>query len=800
MFQITARSVLELGSELISSDVIAFYELIKNGFDAGTTSGVEVRFDIVLNRHNYLHLKELLEDESGWENLSFDDYSEKIDQFKEHIDSLLDKTCRSSTLDLALSAISDIQTINDIKQCLENLNSLSTISISDTGTGMSLADLQSKFLVIGTPSRKREVDLAISKNADKTPYLGEKGIGRLSAMRLGDSLEVQTARQEDNTLNLLRIDWNAFADVNAMLADIKVDPEVGDAKQSPEWSGTTIIIGKLTANWNLDRVQKMVEYDFNKLTDPFVDLRKRPKIAVYWGDGERVAASFLPQKLLESAHARVTGRLHYIDGLPQFECNVDVIDIGKFEHPIVQDVANISFVDLVPLLAGKSENITKDAIKTVGEFEFEAYWYNRRRLTELDGIGDLKEVKKQQEKWSGIMVYRDGFRVFPYGEDEDDWLSLDRKALRNRGYLLNKDQFVGKVNISRLKNLHLVDQTNREGLRETPQQQVFLELMKYAIQERLYGFMGVVEKQYKGQSLKSTDIKTESQELQKRINQAVTKIRKALPVEYRNNIDELEEIVQNYQDLTAETQLKIEQVEGENRQMIEMAGIGLMIEVVAHELARVSENALDNINTIKKKEVPDDIQKLLEGLRSQMKSLHKRLRILDPMSITARQRSEVFTLKEVVKESIDAHEAQFLRHGITCKITSDSEDVEIKAVKGMILQITENLITNSIYWLGMKKNENPFLTQTITFKIESSPPTIIYEDNGYGISPDNREAIFRLFFSLKEKAKRRGLGLFIARECAEYHKGVLYLDDQANPETKRLHRFILELPESVVVG
>lgn len=48
MFKVTARTVLELGSELISSDVIAFYELVKNGFDAGTKSGVEIRFDIVL--------------------------------------------------------------------------------------------------------------------------------------------------------------------------------------------------------------------------------------------------------------------------------------------------------------------------------------------------------------------------------------------------------------------------------------------------------------------------------------------------------------------------------------------------------------------------------------------------------------------------------------------------------------------------------------------------------------------------------------------------------------------------------
>ena len=57
MFTVTARTVLELGAELISSDVIAFYELIKNGFDAGTKSGVEIRFDIVLGLRSYSSLR-----------------------------------------------------------------------------------------------------------------------------------------------------------------------------------------------------------------------------------------------------------------------------------------------------------------------------------------------------------------------------------------------------------------------------------------------------------------------------------------------------------------------------------------------------------------------------------------------------------------------------------------------------------------------------------------------------------------------------------------------------------------------
>ena len=57
MFRITARTVLELGSELISSDIIAFYELIKNAFDAKSKTGADIFFQIVLRRNTYLKLR-----------------------------------------------------------------------------------------------------------------------------------------------------------------------------------------------------------------------------------------------------------------------------------------------------------------------------------------------------------------------------------------------------------------------------------------------------------------------------------------------------------------------------------------------------------------------------------------------------------------------------------------------------------------------------------------------------------------------------------------------------------------------
>ena len=94
----------------------------------------------------------------------------------------------------------------------------------------------------------------------------------------------------------------------------------------------------------------------------------------------------------------------------------------------------------------------------------------------------------------------------------------------------------------------------------------------------------------------------------------------------------------------------------------------------------------------------------------------------------------------------------------------------------------------------------PAFEPHIIIKIEDDPLTITYEDNGRGVAKENKEKVFRAFFSLKEKSKRRGLGLFIARECAEYHDGTLMLDGHVNHDTGRLHRFVLELPDEVIVS
>ena len=789
MFKICARTVLELGAELISSDVIAFYELIKNAFDAASPTGADIRFEVVLRRNDYLKFRQrALEDSANVDRLKKNVYEALVPGPQDSLDRFWEFIQEANEADEFVDAL-------DRAYATEN-----RIIVSDQGTGMSRQDLIDNYLVIGTASRKRAIDTALSEYTGengRAPYLGEKGIGRLSAMRLGDKLTVETAKEKDKRLNLLRIDWSDFSDLDTMLDEINVVPERGIVKPEADWSGTRLIISALNSDWTLKHVKHLSEYEFPRLTDPFTNTKRRPRIAIFW-NGRRIPIAHMDHHLLDHAHASVKGKFSCKKNEPTLECVFEALALG-FEHPREVERREFRLPDLEGSISGTSVDIPLSALNDLGPFEFEAYWFNRQRLGAIDSIGDRKVVRELQKRWSGILLFRDRFRVLPYGEDDDDWLALDRRALGSTGYLLNKAQFVGQVTISRLGNPLLIDQTNREGLRVCPEQQAFVSLLQLAIQSQLRDFLKDVQNRYKNQPLDIAEASTDVTNLLKRANMAIRQIKKKAPEE-AETADKLRQTFLEVKDLFDRAQQRITEVEGENRQMIQMAGVGLLVEVVAHELARSSENALSALEALRGKNMPNQLRGLLTSLRSEMQSVSKRVRILDPLSVSGRQRKEVFDIGVLLDDVLNGHKAQFGRHHVELNVTPPERSIRVRAVKGMIIQILENLLSNSLYWLDLRSKNEPEFTPHITIGIEIDPLTMTYEDNGRGIAKENREKIFRAFFSLKEKSKRRGLGLFIARDCAEYHGGTLSLDAHVSQETGRLHRFVLELPDEVVIS
>jgi len=93
----------------------------------------------------------------------------------------------------------------------------------------------------------------------------------------------------------------------------------------------------------------------------------------------------------------------------------------------------------------------------------------RLYVFDLDGealarIGPRMEARAWLREWTGVSIYRDGFRVWPYGEPHDDWLRLDQRRVNSPVEHLSNNQVIGFIDIGRDRNPDLKDQTNREGL------------------------------------------------------------------------------------------------------------------------------------------------------------------------------------------------------------------------------------------------------------------------------------------------------------------------------------------------
>jgi hypothetical protein len=144
-----------LGSELISSDIIAFYELIKNAFDAGSTTGAVISFDVVIRRNSYLRLRN-----RDLEHLATVGKDSKLnrsltDEMKAGAARALDVSAGTASVEAFNSIIDGATDLRTYVAALdEAYATMNTITIADTGSGMSLDEL-SEFPTPSTQSAGR---------------------------------------------------------------------------------------------------------------------------------------------------------------------------------------------------------------------------------------------------------------------------------------------------------------------------------------------------------------------------------------------------------------------------------------------------------------------------------------------------------------------------------------------------------------------------------------------------------------------------------------------------------------------
>lgn len=758
---VKARVLLELGAELISSDQIAIYELVKNSLDAQATR-IEVHVRVTMPRSEYLSIRQVLE-RSAQRKESFS--RETVRQMlKAGMEPTAAQADRDAFLEMALPS-SNADYVQALDAAYIRFN---WVEINDDGGGMSFEDLGGVYLTIGTTHR---LDDRL-RGGDHT-VLGEKGIGRLSAVRLGDQLHVLTSKKGDRTLHELKIDWSAIKrNPHLNLDDFPAAPNVGPKKNKAHDHGTIIRMSNLTSEWSIEKMESVAKTDFAKLVDPFLTSFSRPNVRLYF-NGQSVDIPSFQTRQLAYAHARCSASFALdAGGQPVLSGEVTYKSYGQSKTFSLEGMHLLSALTLKGKRPKTGEvfrpaGTLMQGLASLGSFEMEAHWFNRQKLR-LDKPDGYEAALHWLTRWGGgLLLYRDHYRVYPYAEPRDDWLDLDGIALATQGYKMNRKQLVGAVRISSRGNPYLQDQTNREGLRDTEEKTALIALLRHILVVEFKSYLNAVE------GAQDESAAKEFPKLEKRLEEAQKQALKQVQhlrtkVKAPEDIAAINTLLARMTDMSEaweRSKMTVRAYEEDIDKYVHLAGVGLMTEFIFHELARLSANALKLLQTYKPSNATENRQ--LRNLRDQLSTLERRIRVLDPLSTPGRQRKESFDLGQMLRDVVEMHEPQFGRHGIRVDLAGlGKTPVLIKAVRGQLLQIVENFISNSVYWLKLLATTTKF-EPAISFSIDKVAKTFTILDNGPGISEDRGDEVFNAFFTTKPSGEGRGMGLYIAKKLAE---------------------------------
>jgi signal transduction histidine kinase len=435
------------------------------------------------------------------------------------------------------------------------------------------------------------------------------------------------------------------------------------------------------------------------------------------------------------------------------------------------------------------------ALQDLGRFSFEIYWFNRRIV---EAVGELSETPTQTRaeiaRWAGgPMLYRRDFRILPYGEPNNDWLALDQNAWGESGFKLNRQQVLGRVKVES-KHTALGEQTNREGLVQSDAADALRTLLFWLVHTEMRGLINEADKLEKINRRVAEDAALEFRRTQLVVQEAVTDLKGALDDSQKRLAENLLTGVDLLADQCASMVKRVDkavsEAVSEREKFVHLAGIGLMTEFIFHELNRAVEHTLGLVTTARRSQR----EAALHSLEAQLQTLQKRISAFDELAGERRQSKTSFDLKAAVQLVLDNHFNEFERHGIIVEFEAPTGPYPVKAVRGMVIQILENLVVNATYWLKEQARYESDFEPRIWVRLDPADKAITVEDNGPGVAVDRAEHIFQPFISSKPPDQGRGLGLFISRDMADHHDWKLYLDPETGRQRPdRSNMFVLDM-------
>ncbi|MEM8249501.1 ATP-binding protein, partial [Morganella morganii] len=524
-FNVSARAAILIGRENIANSEGAIIELVKNSYDADSD------FSIILIDNKFTTLPEiiLLDDYNSIKKICSQEFFKVIENLYKYSDAGYIYKGEKPLYDNSMKEVE--------QRFISELKPLSALYIIDNGSGMSAETIRENWMTIGTANKK---NIAITSDKKRVKS-GAKGIGRFALDKLGKKCDlISIDKKNKGSAVHWSVDWSQFENPNATIDQIKATLEslnldnlndgldylhgnqssrkninkiLGEIEKLTStkyaWinnrdylrNGTIIKVTGLHDNWN----DKFVKGLFNKLAvlvppAEINDFSIHILPALNTNNFGEVLTSYCEDfdyKIV--AEGDDFGKVNVT--VYREEYDIEIIPDSFFNRPKLKNSKYYNknvflekkYTKVIDVQKELGDRVDNELIKKLGNFEFILYYLKKTVSNDLKDVFYNKKINSSARKewldsFSGIKIYRDGFRVRPYGEIAGpayDWLGLGRRKAASPagiskpggGYRIEPDNISGIVKISRLTNPDFDDKSSREGLQESESFMIFQNLL-----------------------------------------------------------------------------------------------------------------------------------------------------------------------------------------------------------------------------------------------------------------------------------------------------------------------------------
>lgn len=643
-------------------------------------------------------------------------------------------------------------------EIIKKSNDKISILVEDDGHGMTYDVIINKWLVLSTDDKQ------IRKISPKGRVMqGKKGIGRYAASVLGNELFLDTTDWNGRT-STVSLDWKKFETAN-FIDDVEI---LITTKSTGQTAGTKIFISggeEYAKTWDVDKIDNL-RLELKKLVSPIQAIKETFNITLSYSGFDLFSQELKKEKI------------EPIDIFEYFDYkifgSVDGNEIALTYQNKKKGINETKNISVLEQYKGKP-------LPNIGKVDFDIRVYDRdqesieyliERLPKNERVNFTKVAQARSflDKFVGVGVYRNGFRIRPLGDSGYDWLKLDERRVQNPSMRIGLNQVIGFINIESEEKSKLIEKSARDGLKDNDAYDMLIELAHnviWELEDRRFKFRRTISEN------KNTDnpisVLTDTDTVKNEIRKVITD---------DTERERVEQIIAKDQD---KKQKAIEELEQKIAVYQGQATLGKIMNVVLHEgrkplnyFSNQAANIIEYIDLLKKN--PNDktlaeIIRIMHQIQDNSRLLSELFKRLDPLASGRRGRKKSECLYQMIDDSFSIFVEKLRNNKIVYSIDCDKA-LKIDCWRNDIAIILSNLIDNSIYWL---KEHTDNTEKYISVSVAETAEAIIlnFKDNGPGISEDNITTgiIFDPGYSTKPDGT--GLGLALAGEASVRNNGKL---------------------------